>query len=163
MRRALLGVVALGWIALPAVAHGSWVDARPLPGVVVGGTVDEVAFLFPEPLVVGEGGITVTGPDGRSIPTGAIEFPADAVVRVGIEPLTVEGTYTVSYTLPAMDGFVFTGAYRFEYRQGAPRLEPLPYGRGSWVSAVGLGAVVLAAGGWAFARRRTRHSVRDSQ
>lgn len=46
VRRWFLGVVALGWIALPAVAHGSWVDARPLPGVVVGGTVDEVAFLY---------------------------------------------------------------------------------------------------------------------
>lgn len=163
VRRWLMGVVALGWIALPAMAHGSWVDARPLPGVVVGGTVDEVAFLFPEPLVVGEGGITVTGPDGRSIPTGAIEFPADAVVRLGIEPLTIDGTYTVSYTLPATDGFVFTGSYRFEYRQTAPGLEPLPYGRGSWVAAVGLVAVVVAAGGWAVARRRTDRSARVGQ
>lgn len=163
MCRWLLGVAALGLIALPAAAHGSWVDARPLPGVVVGGTVDEVAFLFPEPLVVGEGRITVTGPDGRSIATGAIEFPADAVVRVGFESLTVEGLYTVSYTLPAMDGFVFTGSYRFEYRQTAPGLEPLPYGRGSWVAAVALGAVVVAAGGWAVARRRTGRSAREGQ
>lgn len=163
MRRWLWGVAALGLVALPAAAHGSWVDARPLPGVVVGGTVDEVAFLFPEPLVVGEGGITVTGPDGRSITTGAIEFPADTVVRVGIEPLTVEGTYTVSYTLPAMDGFVFTGSYRFEYRQTAPGLEPLPYGRGSWVTVAGIGVLVLAAGGLAVARRRTDRSARDGQ
>lgn len=163
VRRWLLGVAALGWIAVPAAAHGSWVDARPLPGVVAGGTVDEVAFLFPEPLVVGEGGITITGPDGRSVPTGDIEFPADAVARVGIEPLTMEGIYTVSYTLPATDGFVFTGSYRFEYLQAAPGLEPLPYGRGSWVSAAGLGVVVLAAGAWVVARRRTGRSARDSR
>ena len=163
MRRWLLGVTALGLIGLPALAHGTWVDARPLPGVVVGGTVDEVAFLFPEPLVAGEGGITVTGPDGQSIPTGTIEFPADAVARVKVEPLTAEGTYTVSYTLSATDGFVFSGSHRFEYRETAPGLEPLPYGRGSWLPAAALGAVVLAAGGWAIARRRSGRSTRDGR
>lgn len=161
MRRWVLVTAVLMWTALPALAHGTWVDARPLPGVVVGGTVDEVAFLFPEPLVVGEGGITVTGPDGRSIATGAIEFPADAVARASIDPLTAEGIYTVSYTLSATDGFVFTGSYRFEYRQTAPGLEPLPYGRGSWVTVAGIGTVVLAAGGLAVARRRTDRSARD--
>lgn len=159
--RLLIGVAALVWIAQPSLAHGTWVDARPLPGVVVGGTVDEVAFLFPESLVAGEGGITVTAPDGRSIRTETVEFPADAVARVAIEPLAVEGVYTVSYTLAGLDGFVFTGSYRFEYRQAAPGLEPLPYGRGSLASAIGVGVVVLAAGSWVAARRRTGRSARD--
>lgn len=163
VRRWLLGVAALGSIGLPALAHGTWVDARPLPGVVVGGTVDELAFLFPEPLVAGEGAITLTGPDGQSIATGEIEFPADAVARVRIEPLTAEGTYTVSYTLSATDGFVFTGSHRFEYRRTAPELEPLPYGRGNWVPAAGLVAAVLAAGAWVMARRRTDRSARDGR
>lgn len=161
VRRWLCGVAALGWIALPAIAHGTWVDARPLPGVVVGGTVDEVEFLFPEPLAAGEGEIMMTGPDGRSVPAGPLEFPAGPVVRMSIDPLVVEGTYTVSYTLSATDGFVFTGSHRFEYRETAPGLDPLPYGRRSWVPVAGLGVVALAAFGWVVANRRTRRSPRD--
>ncbi|MDX1449211.1 MAG: hypothetical protein R3246_09130, partial [Acidimicrobiia bacterium] len=84
-----LAVVAFG--GLPALAHGTWLDARPLPGVTVGGTVDEVAFLFGEPLQLGQGEVTVVGPDGRPHPGGAIEHPAETVVRMPIQPLAEEG------------------------------------------------------------------------
>ncbi|MFP5332485.1 MAG: copper resistance protein CopC [Acidimicrobiia bacterium] len=154
MRRLVLLAGLVVGLALPGLAHGTWTDARPLPGVTVGGVVDEVAFLFPEPLVAGQGSITVAGPDGSRHPTGSLEHPADAVVRMGIEPLVDEGVYTVTFTLPAVDGFVFSGSHHFEYRATAPGLEPLPYGRGGNLPLIGVGLAAAAFGGWVLVRRR---------
>jgi hypothetical protein len=69
--------------------------------------VDEVALLFGEDLVVGEGSIEVTAPDGEPTPGGAVEYPIDRVIRMAFEPLSAPGQYEVAYRVPAIDCFIF--------------------------------------------------------
>lgn len=127
-----------------ALAHGTFIDSRPLPGVTVGGTVDEVAFLFPEPVVASAAVITVTGPDGLAIPTtGPAEGPADPVVRQRIRPLVEPGSYSVIHSVPSTDGFVFEGTFDFTYQPTADPLGPLPYGRDAPLGWVVLGGIVV--------------------
>jgi len=166
MRRSFVATIlaSLTLLGMPALAHGTFVDARPLPGVTVGGTVDEVAFLFPERIIARGAAIVVTGPDGIVVPTsGPIERPADTVVRMPIETLSRPGEYGVDYSVPAADGFVFEGSFTFFFDPAADALEPLPYGRGGWTGRASIGAVlilvsVVAVGliGW-----RRRHPSDD--
>lgn len=147
--------------AVSVLAHGSFVDARPLPGVRVGGVVDEVAFLFSEGLVAGAGSITVTGPTGLDVPAaGEAEYPIGAVIRLPIERLTDPGSYRVDYRVPAADGFVFEGSFEFVFEVGAEPLPPLPYGRSGWWLP-GLGGV-LAVAIFVLARKAWRDSQGDS-
>lgn len=153
MRRiVILGTLALCLVpAITVFAHGIFVDVRPLPGVPVGGVVDEVAFLFPEALEVGASSITVTGPTGVEVAAaGEAEHPVETVIRLPIEQLTEPGSYRVDYRVPGADGFVFEGSFEFTYDVSAAPLGPLPYGRpGSvwWLAGVGgalAGALFLA-------------------
>ncbi|MEX2655251.1 MAG: copper resistance protein CopC [Acidimicrobiia bacterium] len=165
MRRAVILATLVLCIcpAITVLAHGTFVDARPLPGVGVGGVVDEVAFLFPEDLVAGAGSITVTGPTGIEVPTaGEPEYPIGAVIRLPIEQLTEPGSYRVDYRVLAADGFVFEGSFEFTYDVDAEPLDPLPYGRQGpawWLVGVGgalAGVLVLLA------RKRRRDSPGDA-
>ena len=146
-------------ITLPALAHGTFVDARPLPGVVVGGVVDEVSFLFPEPIDPDSAVIAVNGPDGLSVPVQrGVESPVPSAVRVAIEALTLPGEYRVDHAVTSLDGFVFEGTFAFVYDPNAPSLDPLPYGRDplpwQWlvVIAAALGLII-----WTVRRSRARH------
>ncbi|MEX2423360.1 MAG: copper resistance protein CopC [Acidimicrobiia bacterium] len=133
-------------VGLPALAHGTFVDARPLPGVVVGGVIDEVAFLFPEPVEYESAVIAVTGPDGQSVPArGRVSSPVPSAVRVGIEAITLPGEYRVDHAVSSQDGFVFEGTFTFVYGPAAPPLDPLPYGGDSrpWPWLVAGGGVLL--------------------
>lgn len=159
-RVVILGTLALSVApAVPVLAHGTFVDARPLPGVEVGGVVDEVAFFFPEDLVSGAGSITVTGPSGVAVPpAGTVEYPIGAVIRLPIEPLTEPGAYSVEYRVPAADGFVFEGSFEFTYEATADSLGPLPYGEPDspwWLAGVA-GAVAVAL--FVLARKGRRDS-----
>lgn len=141
-----------------ALAHGTFVDARPLPGVEVGGVVDEVSFLFPEPVETDSAVIAVIGPQGHPVPaSGQVESPIPSVVRVGIEALTLPGEYRVDHAVTAHDGFVFEGSFTFSFDPSAPPLDPLPYGRDGlgwpWLAGIA-GAIALA--GW-MVRTRSRH------
>lgn len=144
-RVSILGTLALCvFPGVSVLAHGAFVDARPLPGVEVGGVVDEVAFLFPEDLVPGAGEITVTDPTGTEVPSaGEAEYPIGAVIRLSIEPLTEAGAYRVGYRVPALDGFIFEGEFEFIYEASAQPLNPLPYGEEG--SAWGIAGVVVAS------------------
>lgn len=151
-RLATLLTMVLLSISLPGLAHGTFLDARPLPGVVVGGVVDEVSFLFPEPVDPDSAVITVTGPDGLSVPArGEVESPAPSAVRVAIEALTLPGEHRVDHAVTSLDGFIFEGTFTFRYDPTAPPLDPLPYGRDPlpWPWLVGivatLGLIVVAA------------------
>lgn len=153
MRR-LATTLLLGLVSIPAtaaLAHGTFVDARPLPGVEVGGDVDEVALLFPEKLVPGAGSITVVGPTGV-VPSGSIENPVETVIRLPIDPLTRPGTYEVAFTVPAADGFVFEGSFEFDYSPAARPLEPLPYGRVDRSRWLLVGATFVAVAGFVVVR-----------
>jgi methionine-rich copper-binding protein CopC len=163
-RRHLATIVttALLSISLPVLAHGTFVDVRPLPGVVVGGVIDEVSFLFPEPVEPDSAVIAVTGPDGQSVPAESrVESPVPSAVRIGIEPLTLPGEYRVDHAVTSQDGFVFEGTFTFVYDPAASPLEPLPYGESQtswpWLVAVvsGLGLV------WILRRSRTRPGGAD--
>lgn len=162
MRRLLIVVVSasVGMLSLPALAHGSFVDARPLPGTTVGGVVDEVEFLFTEEVLAGGAVISVTAPDGTTVATrGALVVPVPPVARQPIHELRTPGEYRVDYSIPSFDGTVFEGAFVFTYDPNAPTLEPLPFGRGDNMPLVfiGLGSlVVFVVGGAVVARRRSR-------
>ncbi|HSJ28343.1 MAG TPA: copper resistance protein CopC [Acidimicrobiia bacterium] len=144
-----------------AAAHGTFVDVRPLPGVGVGGTVDEVAFLFPEEIVVVGATVSVTAPDGSEVPaSGALVAPVPSVVRQPIARLADPGEYRVDYSIPSFDGTVFGGSFTFVYDPAAPPLEPLPFGRSSGVplpavagAALGLVLVVRGLAVWRTSRR----------
>ena len=138
--------------ATPAMAHGTFVDARPLPGVEVGGVVDEVALLFPEELHPGAGSMTLLGPGGAVALSGDVEYPADTVIRLPIDPLTQPGTDEVAFTVPAVDGFVFEGSCEFDYSLDASPLEPLPYGRGDGSLWLIVGGVFGVGGGFLLVR-----------
>lgn len=156
-------MVLLSFTGLPALAHGTFVDARPLPGVVVGGVVDEVSFLFPEPIDPDSAVIAVTGPDGLEVPArGGVDSPVSSAARIAIEALTLPGEYRVDHAVTSLDGFVFEGTFAFVYDPTAPSLDPLPYGRDPvpWQWIVGIaGAVGLA--GWILRRSRVRHGGED--
>lgn len=159
---ALLTMVILP-LGLPALGHGTFVDARPLPGVIVGDVVDEVSFLFPEPIEPASAVIAVAGPDGQLLPVlGGVESPVPSAVRVAIEALTIPGEYRVDHAVTSRDGFVFEGTFTFVYDPSAPALDPLPYGRDPmpWPWLVG---VVVALGGfiWTFRRGRVRRRDAD--
>jgi methionine-rich copper-binding protein CopC len=130
-------------------AHGTFVDARPLPGVAVGGTIDEVEILFPEEIVIAGSRIEVRAPDGTQVrQRGPIGAPIPSLVRVGIQPLVVRGTYRIEYFVPSTDGTVFEGSFEFTYDPDADPLEGLAFGRGPNVllaSALAITALVGAA------------------
>lgn len=164
MRRVLiLAVVIAGAVAAPALAHGTFVDARPLPGVEVGGTVDEVEFLFPEAVDLTDASITVTAPDGSVVGTsGGMETGVEGLVRQGIEPLTQSGEHRIDYSIPSTDGTLFEGAFVFTYEPSAAPLDPLPFGRdgGQTILLVAITLVVATPVlGWLARRiRRRRHA-----
>jgi methionine-rich copper-binding protein CopC len=152
--------VVLG--AIGAAAHGTFVDVRPLPGVSVGGTVDEVAFLFPEEIVITGATITVVAPDGSQVPAvGALVAPTPAVVRQPIADLAQPGEHRIEYSVPSFDGTVFEGTFVFIYDPASPPLDPLPFGRSEAVplpAVVGvlLGLILVLRGlrAWRTFRRR---------
>lgn len=163
MRRVLILAVALaGAVAAPALAHGTFVDARPLPGVEVGGTVDEVEFLFPEAVRTTDAVITVTAPDGSSVPTaGGMDTSVEGLVRQRIEPLSIAGEHRIDYRIPSADGEVFEGAFVFTWDPAADPLEPLPFGRGDGLLVVaGIGGAVatIVLGALAIRIRNRRHA-----
>ena len=161
MRRVLtLGALLAGVVAAPALAHGTFVDARPLPGVEVGGSVDEVEFLFPEAVSLEGATISVTAPDGSEVPlVGSMTTGVEGLVRQSIEPLDQVGEHRIDYAIPSFDGTTFEGAFVFRYDPAAEPLEPLPFGRDTDMTivliALGMFAVVVVAGGLV-ARARMR-------
>jgi methionine-rich copper-binding protein CopC len=147
----------------PVFAHGTFIDARPLPGVAVGGTVDEVEILFPEDIVVAGSRIELRAPDGTQVPQrGRITAPIPSLVRVGIQPLVVADTYRIEYSVPSTDGFVFEGSFEFTYDPDADPLEPLAFGRGTSLQpAAALILAILVAAGTVFVGRGLRRRVAD--
>ncbi len=137
-------------------AHGTFIDARPLPGVAVGGTVDEVEILFPEDIVVAESRIEVRAPDGTQVlQRGRIIAPIPSLVRVRIQPLVTPGTYRIDYFVPSTDGTVFEGSFEFTFDPDADPLDPLAFGRETNVLA-SLALAVVAFIGVAFVVSRKR-------
>ena len=154
--RLMVGIAAV-LVALPALAHGTFLDARPLPGVAVGGEVEAIEMLFPEPVVLEGVRISVEGPDGPVASTGAVTAPTETVIRTPIEQLDTPGSYMVTYEVPAVDGFVFEGSYPFEFDPQAPPIAPLPFGNDPLpvvIIGVGVLAVTMATVATTVAWRR---------
>ena len=142
-------------------AHGTFIDARPLPGVAVGGTVDEVEILFPEEIVVAGTRIEVMAPDGTQVlQRGRITAPIPSLVRVRIQPLVTPDTYWIEYFVPSIDGTVFEGSYEFTFDPDADPLDPLAFGRETNVLVLSALAIAAVGAGIVVSRNRGRESGR---
>ena len=104
----------------PATAHAQLVSASPARdenvNTVKGYNVDSltsVILTFDERVsTVGETVISVVGPDGTAVDEGDTKVDG-AVVSVRLQPLTVEGNYTVTYRVVSDDGHIVNDSYSF--------------------------------------------------
>jgi putative copper export protein/methionine-rich copper-binding protein CopC len=126
--------VLLAWaalaLALPraAAAHTHLRESTPAAGETVAPGVRQVRLRFSEAVEPGFTGVTLTGPDGRTVDAGALEFPADGHGRVAVLPVLAPlapGRWTVSWKAVAADGHPAKGAFQFVV-QGAASASPPP-------------------------------------
>ncbi len=132
-------VVAVLWLlalASPAGADAVLVTASPADQAIVGGDVVEVQIVFNE-LVTG-GDIAIEGPDGSVALLG--QTREGQVLSARFEPLTIEGRYSIRYSLISADTDPVSGAIGFEFRADGPA--PLPVS----VPALETGASPLLVG-----------------
>lgn len=121
MRRVLiaLGVAVALAAATPGLAHGP-TGAAPAPGSTVGPGVTEVLIVFPELMTADGMSVSVTGPEGEELTTGAPELdPDEQVVRTPVLALE-PGVHRVDYEVSGIDGVTTPGAYLFTVEVGAP-------------------------------------------
>jgi copper resistance protein C len=169
--------------AAPALAHNSLTGSSPGDGARLTRPPASVRLTFLARLKPASTKVTITGPDGASAAAGAPTFSGSRVTvpfRAG-----PAGRYEVAYEVPSDDGHPIKGEVRFTLTVGAgpatappttPAAAPTtsaaatpPAGRVDqnlasdedaglpwwpWALAT-LAAVLLAAGGFALARRRS--------
>lgn len=179
---AVLSLAGLVLAAPAASAHNEVVSTEPAAKAELTVAPTEVVLHFAEPPVPGGTAIAVKDPQGRSVVAGAAAL-SGSDATVALEPLTVAGTYTVSYRSVSDDGHTIGGTYTFTLAlpspsgsaseppsasptqpaapsqseavvPGTPSPQPGPSGAGALPWVVGLGAlVVVALVGWALSRR----------
>ena len=164
---ALAGVSGLWLLALasPAGADAVLVASSPSAGAIVGGDVVEVQIVFNE-LVTG-GDIAIEGPDGSVALLG--QTREGQVLSARFEPLTIEGRYSIRYSLISADTDPVAGSIGFDFRVDGPA--PLPVSVPAietgasplLVGAVTIGlAVVVMLAGQTFLRTQRLRQLRSS-
>jgi len=141
----LLSVLAVA-MGATALAHSGLGAARPAPGAVVGGDIDEFQLRYNSTVADVEG--SVTDPGGNIVESAWVQ---DGNLRVTVtlaQPLSTPGEYAVRHTTTDVeDGDRVTAAYLFTFDPAAPppRLEIIPDDDGfPWVwvvLGVGLGII----------------------
>lgn len=105
-----LGAAAV--LAAPAAgAHTELVASQPAAGAVLAAAPTSVTATFDEAPEAAFAALTVLGPDGAPVSTGATTV-SGSQLAVGIQPGT-SGVYTANYRLMAADGHVITGSWSF--------------------------------------------------
>ena len=169
MRRRLTvvaGVVALfGLLAMagagPASAHATRISADPAQDAAVEQGPPRITATFNEQLQATFASMTVVGPDGNLWSTGSAQV-AGATASVDLRPLGPVGAYTVNYRVTSADGHAVNGAWSFRLTVAGPGSPGPPAAAGDAADDalpvwpfVAVAVVIVGAGGWWAARRRT--------
>ena len=108
-------VVSLLAPAPTVLAHGDLVAASPGPWTVVAASPAAVRIEFSEGIEPRLSGLTVTGPDGKLVPTGELEVQRAVMTAPLARPLE-PGVYRVRWRVLSVDGHDTKGSYTFEVR-----------------------------------------------
>lgn len=108
---AAFGVAAVS-VAPMAGAHTALIASEPTAGAVLGAVPTSVSATFDEAPEAAFAALTVLGPDGAPVSTGAPTV-SGSQLAVGVQPVGGAGTYTAHYRLMAADGHVITGSWSF--------------------------------------------------
>ena len=102
-----------------AAAHDVLVGTTPAPDAAIDTGPSRVTLEFNDsPQALGTE-VTVTGPDGTPVSSGAPELAGTAVTQ----PLDADlpaGTYTVDWRATSADGHPLSGTFAFAVTEGAP-------------------------------------------
>lgn len=119
LRRLVVVAVAvlaalLGSGAAPAAAHPIPIQSTPDAGVVAPESPKSVSIAFSEDAVVSGSKLTITGPDGKNVPTGPLQAQAEGRV-LSVTPRTklASAVYVVHWVAFGDDGHVVSGSFRF--------------------------------------------------
>ncbi len=168
---AVLTVLVAAAVALvapaPASAHDVLVGASPSPGSTVAAAPGAVVLTFDQPALAIGTRLVVTGPDGRTVSSGAVRCVDDTVAQdlAGALPA---GQYTVLWRVTSADGHPVSS--RFSFTAGGPgrgaaatgvadSTPPQPAGSDRGVFLAGGAVVALLVGMVVLARLRRRPAV----
>lgn len=119
-------IISLSIISLlgtsPAFAT-SIITTSPTAGSILNLSPSAISIKANADLVEGANTVEVISPEGIRVDDGAIQIQGQ-VILVGLKPLQTSGTYTVSYTLMAIDEESTSGTFTFIYN--APDEVSLP-------------------------------------
>jgi methionine-rich copper-binding protein CopC len=122
----LIQIISLSIISLlgtsPAFAT-SIITTSPTAGSILNLSPSAISIKANADLVEGANTVEVISPKGIRVDDGAIQIQGQ-VILVGLKPLQTSGTYTVSYTLMAIDEESTSGTFTFIYN--APDEVSLP-------------------------------------
>ena len=115
----LLVLVAAIVFATPAHAHATLLFTTPRVDGAVPDSPPEVQLVFDQPVVLTRSTLTVTGPDGATVPLGQVTSGHQGqtvTAPVGTDLDT--GEYVVEWLVTAKDGDTMTGEFRFAVGSG---------------------------------------------
>lgn len=122
----LIQIISLSIISLlgtSPVFATSIITTSPTAGSILNLSPSAVSIKANADLVEGANTVEVISPKGIRVDDGAIQIQGQ-VILVGLKPLQTSGTYTVSYTLMAIDEESTSGTFTFIYN--APDEVSLP-------------------------------------
>ena len=98
-----------------ALAHAHLKAANPAAGARVAASPAALSLTFSEALEAKLSGVTLKGPDGQTIATGAPMLDADdkRAMRVPLKGTLPAGKYTVQWRALSKDGHSTHGSYDF--------------------------------------------------
>jgi methionine-rich copper-binding protein CopC len=115
-------ILALFFKSNPVYAT-SIISTAPTAGSILNLSPSAVSIKANSDLVEGANTVEVISPDGIRVDDGAIQIQG-SVILVGLKPLKSSGTYTVSYTLMAVDQESTSGTFTFIYNSPGEVLLP---------------------------------------
>lgn len=145
-----------------ASAHAELLQSSPAAGSIVGGEFHSIVLHFSDIDWNGTHVAELYGPDGAQVPTQAIVHERQRLT-IPIEPLTVPGLYTVTYTTEGVDNDVITDSLSFRFDPAADRPTGITLSNGgdAGFDWVGFGLLLVGAGLLAFLVARFVAAVRE--
>lgn len=135
---AVLGVVALAFLAADASAHAAFLESTPTAGARVERSPERIVLRFTEPLNSGLSRVTLV-PAGGGEPLAAKLEPGRRG-RLALRPLTAlaTGAYRLEWhTVSTEDGHALEGSLSFGVRApalaGGQQIEQSPLARRGWI------------------------------